>query len=490
MTDLEDLSGLLEGQRRAFAVRPPGYDERMAALATLRDAVMANEAALVGAMDADFGGRSPDETRLLELFPLLAQIQHVRRHLKGWMRPRRARSPWFLWPSWAYTRYEPLGVVGVTGAWNYQVLLTLGPMVDALGAGNHVIVKPSELAPLTADVIAGLIGEAFPSERVACVTGGVDVARAFAALPFDHLLFTGSTRVGREVMHAAADNLTPITLELGGKSPAIVHASYPIETAARRIMAGKLWNAGQTCVAPDYLLLPKGRSEIFEHAARSAVAEMYPDPTGRFGLTRILNDAHRERLRAMVEEAVAGGARIAELTGNEDCASAAVATHGEPHDTPGGTGTASSRVFLPTLVFDAPPGCRVLEEEIFGPILPVMEYDETEEAIAFVRARPRPLALYYFDRNKRRVDALLGRLPSGGATVNDCVFHFVQHGLPFGGVGESGMGRYRGRAGFETFSNCRAVMMQRRLALTSLFRPPIEGTKRKLLDLAMKVVSR
>lgn len=482
MTRTADLRELLEGQRRAFAAEPPDYDERMAALGTLRDAVVSGERALTKAMDADFGGRSADESRLLEIFPLLAQIRHVRRRLKGWMRPRSGRSSWYLWPSRAVTRYEPLGVVGIMGAWNYQLLLTLGPLVDALGAGNHVIVKPSEMAPRTAEAIAGIIGDAFPVERVACVTGNVDVARAFSALPFDHLLFTGSSRIGREVMRAAAEHLTPVTLELGGKSPAIVHPSYPVDLAARRIMAGKLWNGGQTCVAPDYLLLPKGRADEFEQAARAAVAEMYPDPTGPRGLTRILDGAHLERLRAMVGEAVTVGARVVELAGDEG---AGAATTQAPR-----SAGRSHRFFPPTLVFDLPPDSRLLEEEIFGPILPVVEYEAIEEAVAFVRARPRPLALYYFDRNTRRVDALLERLPSGGVTANDCVFHFVQHGLPFGGVGESGMGRYHGRAGFETFSNRRAVMTQRRLALTSLLRPPLTGMKRRLLNLALKVASR
>lgn len=475
MTTPERVRELFEAQRRAREPGDADYRSRMEWLARLRQAVVAREAELVAALDADFGGRAAEETRALELFPLLDQIRHARRHLKGWMGRHRVGSSWFLFPSRAYYRYEPLGVVGVIGAWNYQVLLSLGPLVDALAAGNRVMIKPSELAPRSAEVIAALVGEAFPPERVACATGGPEVGRTLSELPFDHLLFTGSARVGRQVLRAAAKNLTPVTLELGGKSPAIVHASYPVERAARRILAGKLLNAGQTCLAPDYVLLPAGREAAFEAAARRAVSELYPDLPGTRDYTRIVDREHLERLRELVEEARAGGARVVPLAGQRPVEGRAV------------TG---DLLLTPTLVFEPPAASTLMTEEIFGPVLPVIAYDDIESAIEFVTARPRPLALYCFDRDAGRADALLRRLPSGGATVNGTLLHFGQHRLPFGGVGESGMGRYHGMDGFATFSHKRGVMVQSRWAPIALVRAPYEGLTRRLVDLVMKVVSR
>jgi len=464
-----NLRERLDAQRRAFDAGPPDYSRRMEALAGLGDALRAREAELVQALDDDFGGRSPDETRMLELFPLLDQIGHARRHLRGWMRRRRVRGTWYLWPSRAFYQYQPLGVVGVIGAWNYQLLLTLGPLVDALTAGNHAMVKPSERAPRTAGVIASLLADVFPLDYVTCVTGGVEVARSFSALPFDHLIFTGSADVGRDVMRAAAANLTPVTLELGGKSPAILHESYPLELAVRRIMTGKLYNAGQTCVAPDYVLVPAGREAAFEAEARRVVKALYPRLAADPDYTHIVDARHDERLEALVADAEAAGARVVKLATAD----------------PG-----SGRVFPPTLVFGPTGGMRVMREEIFGPVLPVVACANVEAAIDFVSARPRPLALYYFDEDRRRVDHVLARTLSGGVTVGDCVFHLAQHRLPFGGVGASGMGQYRGFDGFVTFSKKRGVMVQRRIALTAFFRPPYTGRTRRILRWLMRFAAR
>lgn len=463
------LRAALEAQRSAFARGAPGRADRMAALATLRSALRRHEDALVAAMSADFGGRSATETRMLELFPLYDQIRHARRHLRRWMRRRRVPSSWFLRPSTAFYQYQPLGVVGVIGAWNYQLLLTLGPLVDALAAGNHVIVKPSEVTPRSADVIARLIGEAFPAEYVHCVTGGPDVAAEFAALPFDHLFFTGSGRVGGLVLKAAADNLTPVTLELGGKSPAIVHESYPLRTAGQRIMTGKLFNAGQTCVAPDYVLLPAGLEAAFEAEARQAVARMYPTLAGNVDYTRIATLRHWERLQALLADAAAKGARIV------------------PVDAQGEAGTPGDRFVPPTLVFGATADMTLMQEEIFGPILPVLPYRTLEDALAFVNARPKPLALYYFDGDRRRVDRVLAGTLSGGVTVNDCVYHLGQHNLPFGGVGASGMGHYHGFDGFQTFSKKRPVMVQPRWSPVDWFAPPFHGRHGRLLRALLKL---
>jgi coniferyl-aldehyde dehydrogenase len=337
-------------------------------------------------------------------------------------------------------------------------------VIDAIAAGNHVMIKPSEITPRSAAVIAGIVADTFPPGYVTCVTGGADVAAAFSALPFDHLFFTGSTRVGTLVMQAAAKNLTPVTLELGGKSPAILHEGFPLRRAVERVMVGKLYNAGQTCVAPDYVLLPEGREAEFEDEARRVVASLYPRLVDNRDYTRIVSNVHYARLRALVDDAVRCGARVVEI------------------NPAGERGTPENRVLPPTLVFGATGEAAVMREEIFGPVLPVVTYRTLDEAIAFVNARPRPLALYYFDNDASRVDRVLSSTLSGGATINDCIYHLVQHNLPFGGVGPSGQGHYHGFDGFQSFSKKRGVMVQSRWSATSLFRPPYGRRSGRILD--------
>jgi coniferyl-aldehyde dehydrogenase len=466
----ESLRTLLDAQRTAFVRGAPDYAHRMHALGTLRDALRAAEPDLVRAVSDDFGGRSRDETLMLELFPLYDQIRHARKHLRRWMRRRRVGSSWFLLPSRAFVQYQPLGVAGVIGAWNYQLLLTIGPMIDALAAGNHVMIKPSEITPRSAEVIKAMVAASFPADYVTCVTGGPDVGSAFAALPFDHLFYTGSARVGQLVMQAATPNLTPVTLELGGKSPAIVHESYPLPLAVERIVGRKLYNAGQTCVAPDYVLLPAGKEREFEEESQKLVGALYPRLADA-DYTRIVSVRHFERLHAAAQDATTKGARLVTLGGGEV------------------RGTLDDRIFPPTLVFAPNDTMTVMRDEIFGPILPVVTYRSLDEAIAFVNARPRPLALYYFDENSRRVDDLLSRTMSGGVTVNDCVFHLAQHNLPFGGVGSSGMGHYHGFDGFAMFSKKRGVMVQARWSPIALLRPPW-GQRRRLMDALIKIATR
>ena len=468
----EILAARLEAQRAAFARQPPDYQKRMRALAALRDGVHARQEDLARAISQDFGGRSREETMMLELFPFYDQIRHARRHLKNWMRRRRVRSSWFLRPGRAYFQYQPLGVVGVIGAWNYQLLLTLGPVVDALAAGNHVIVKPSEVTTRSAELIAAIIAAAFPPEYVTCVTGGPETASALTSLRFDHLLFTGSTRVGSLVMQAAAPNLTPVTLELGGKSPAILHRSYPMRRAVERIMTAKLYNAGQTCVAPDYVLLPEGQERAFEEEARRFVAATFPRLVDNSDYTRIVNGRHYERLQGAVEDATKRGGRVVTLS------------------PAGESGTADNRVFPPTLVFAPDDAMLLLQQEIFGPVLPVVTYRTLDEAVAYVNERPRPLSLYYFDQDKHRIDEVVSRTRSGGVTINDCIYHLAQHNLPFGGVGPSGFGQYHGFDGFVTFSKKRPVMVQSRWSPLSLFRPPYSARTRSLINAVLKIALR
>ena len=423
---------------------------------------------LAEAITKDFGRRSPDETRLLEILPLTDLIRHTRRSLRSWMKPTRARSTWFLLPSRAYTIPQPLGVVGIIGAWNYPLLLTLGPLIDAIASGNHAIVKPSELAPRTASALTAMIADTFPSTYVAAVTGGPDVAEELVSLPLDHVIFTGSARVGQLVMRAASANLTPVTLELGGKSPAIIHSSFPLEIALRRILAGKLYNAGQTCIAPDYLLVTAGSESQIVQRASDVVRGLYPTLVANPDYTRIVNGTRYAALQRLVGDAAARGARVVTLNpASEAC-------------------DADNRVFPPTLIFGAPLDAEVMREEIFGPILPVVEYDSLDAAITFVNARPRPLALYYFDRDRSRIDRVIRTTVSGGVTINDVVLHIAQHNLPFGGVGASGMGHYHGRAGFEQLSKRKGVMIQARRPFTSWFAPPFTDAKRKWIRLLLR----
>ena len=455
---------MLAAQRMAFAHQPPDASRRIRALRALLKAVRGRREEFVQAISEDFGGRARQETLLLEVFPLVDTIRHAMRHLPQWMRPRPAAAGWQFMPGRARVIYQPLGAVGIIGAWNYPLLLSLSPLVSALAAGNHAMLKPSELAPRTADLLARLVSELFPPDYVTVVTGGAEIGAAFAALPFDHLLFTGSTRVGKLIMRAASEHLTPVTLELGGKSPALVHADFPARTAAARIMAGKLFNAGQTCIAPDYVLVAAGAREEFVRLAADAAAAMYPRLVDNPDFTRIVNREHYRRLRSLVEDAVLKGAGMLEVNPAREAANE------------------HNRVFPPTVLWNVTDEMAVMREEIFGPVLPVVAYRSLDEAIEYVNARPRPLALYYFDRNSKRVESVLARTTSGGVTVNDTLFHIAQNDLPFGGVGPSGMGSYHGFDGFLTFSKKKGVFLQSRFTTLGMLRPPYGALARRMAD--------
>lgn len=452
------LRGSFDRQKSAFRQDASlAYTQRVKALDALLHGVLKYEDALIKAMNDDFGNRSRHETQFLEMVPLVDEIRHAKRNLHRWMQPQGVAVNWQFRPSRAKLVYQPLGVVGVIGAWNYPLLLTLSPLANALAAGNHVMVKPSEFAPSTAETVRKLISELFPEEYVTVITGGADASAAFAALPFDHLIFTGSTRVGKMVMKAAADNLTPVTLELGGKSPALVHESYPMSVAADRICSAKLWNAGQTCVAPDCALVPAHKVHEFVQHCESIISRQFPHLVLNADYTSMIHEDAWRRMKELVNDAASKGAQVIEVNPeNDNC-------------------TAGNRVFPPTLLLNADSSMRAMQEEIFGPVLPVIAYSSLDDALAFVNARPRPLALYYFDRNQKRIDKVLEQTVSGGVTVNDCIFHFPQHRLPFGGVGPSGMGAYHGLDGFRTFSKTKGVLLQNSLVgafLGRLFKPP------------------
>ena len=435
--------------RRSALVERASRQARLDALAAL---VHDNAERFVTAISADFGHRSAHETRLLELFPSLESIRHTRSHFGAWMKPKRkAASIWFR-PGRARIIPQPLGVVGIIVPWNYPLYLAVSPLAAALAAGNRVMIKMSEFTPRTGELLAELVAKYFAADDVSVVLGDATVGADFAHLPFDHLLFTGSTKVGHDIMRMAADNLTPVTLELGGKSPAIVGPDYSMAKAAERIMVGKLLNAGQTCIAPDYVLVPAGREQAFLEAARAVVAKCFPALATTPDYTSIVNDRHYQRLQGYLTDAQARGAKIEPL-------STATADEGR-------------RKLPPLALLNVDDNMRVMQDEIFGPLLPVLAYKDLDAAIAYVNQHPRPLALYCFENDAGRRDRLLNETVAGGVTVNDTILHIAQEELPFGGVGPSGMGHYHGIEGFKTFSKQKAVFYQSWLNGMSLFNPP------------------
>jgi coniferyl-aldehyde dehydrogenase len=447
-----EARGLLEAQRAA-ALRDgvPSCQARLDALDTLQKQVREYRRPFAEAISADFGSRSPAESDLAEIMTVLSGIRHIQRHLARWMKPQRRSVHWTFQPGKARIIYQPLGVVGVISPWNYPLMLSLGPLADALGAGNRVIVKPSEFTPRTSTLLQKMVAEIFPADQVAVVLGGPDLAAEFSRLPFDHLLFTGSTAVGRHVMRAAADNLTPVTLELGGKSPVIVCRDYPLKKAARTVAIGKFLNAGQTCIAPDYALVPADLTETFAEAVIAQTRRLYPAIAGNSDYTSIVSDRHYRRLRDLIESALAMGARV--MTREDKAAE-------------------TERKLPPTVILDATAAMPVMQEEIFGPILPIIPYADLDQAISHVNAGPKPLALYCFSNDRAAVETILARTSSGGVTVNGTLVHCAQDDLPFGGVGPSGTGAYHGRDGFIRLSHARSVFEIGRLSALERLAPP------------------
>jgi coniferyl-aldehyde dehydrogenase len=431
------VRAIFDGQRHASRHLPaPTLTQRLQSLDKLSDLVKNNGPAVAAAISADFGARSVVETELLEIVPALNAIRHARRKLSSWMKPRRRPVDLTFQPASAWIRYEPLGVVGIISPWNYPLLLALSPLVDAISAGNRVMLKPSDLTPAFSALLKDLIAQRFDAAEVAVVVGDIDTARLFSSLPFDHLLFTGSTAVGRQVMQAAAANLTPVTLELGGKSPAVVCADYPLAKAARSIAFGKFLNAGQTCIAPDYVLVPTAQARTFGELLIAEAKRSYPTVAANADYSGVLLPRQRERLTRALEEARSAGATIL--------------SHGEPDCLAVGK-------FPLTVVIGAPADGVLLREEIFGPILPVVPYETLDEALSFIAERERPLALYCFTNDGASRSKVLDSAVSGGVTLNGTLLHIAQDALPFGGIGPSGTGAYHGHDGFLRLSHARSV---------------------------------
>jgi coniferyl-aldehyde dehydrogenase len=464
-TPIDRLPALLEVLRHAQAAKVPDFAQRRDDLRRLRDTFRRRLPEMVEAVNADFGGRSPQETLVSDGMTTMTELSHVLAHLRGWMRPKRRGVNLAFLPARAEVRQVPLGVVGIMAPWNYPVNLSLIPLIAAIAAGNHVLLKPSEHTPRTAEFLRALLGEVFPLDRVTVATGGPELASAFAALPFDHLFFTGSTALGRKVMQAAAPNLTPVTLELGGKSPAVIAPGYPLDAAVERIVAGKCFNAGQTCIAPDYVLLPRASVDEFIAKATASVARRYPTLANNADVTAVVNERQFERLQSIVADARTRGVRVVE------CAP------------PPGDGR---RILPLTLLIDPPEDARAMQEELFGPILPLKPYDDHAQAIEYVRSHDRPLAFYPFDHDQARLERTLGTVVAGGVCVNDTMIHFAQHDLPFGGVGPSGMGHYHGHAGFVALTKAMPVLRQSRFNAVGLFDPPYGKVADRLLKLLIR----
>ncbi len=431
--------------------------------------IEAHERDIVTAIGDDFGARPPQETRLAELFVVGAGIAHTKRHLRRWMAPQHVATPLYLWPGRSRVLRQPVGVVGVISPWNYPVQLALLPALAGLAAGNRVMLKPSELTPRTSALLERMVAEHFSDDEFAVVTGGPEVGEAFSHLPFDHLFFTGSTAVGRRIATAAAGNLTPVTLELGGKSPALIHADADFGTMVPRLLTGKLLNAGQTCIAPDYALVPASRVEEFTAFVGGAARSQYPSFRGNPDYTSIINDAHHGRLTALIDDAVRKGARAV------------------PLETGPAAGSSADRRLAPTLLVGVNDSMAVMNEEIFGPVLPVEAYDGLDQAIGRINARPRPLSMYMFGGDARARRRVLDQTTAGGVTVDDTLLHFSNENLPFGGVGASGLGAYHGERGFLTFTHQKAVFVQPRLSFTWLLRPPYGKRFERVLALLKKI---
>ncbi len=438
------------------------------------DVLLKYQDKMVAALNSDFSCRAREVSLLTDVAASVTPLKHARKHLRKWMKPERRPTmfPLNLLGGRSRIEYQPLGVVGVISPWNFPVNLTFGPLAGILAAGNRALIKPSEFTPATSEVMAEMVAEAWDEKEVALFTGGPEVGQAFSGLAFDHLLFTGATSVARHIMAAAARNLVPVTLELGGKSPVIVSRSADIEKSLERIMLGKTLNAGQICLAPDYLMVPEEKLDAVIAAAQKAVTAMYPSILDNPEYTAVVNQRHYERLTGYLREAEERGARTIPIN-----------PAGEDFQAREG-----SRKIPPTLIAQPAEDLKVMQEELFGPLLPIRTYKDFNETIEYVNANPRPLAAYYFGQDKDEERAVLTRTTSGGACINDVIMHIMQEELPFGGVGPSGMGAYHGEKGFRTFSHAKSIYRQAGVNVGKLggMLPPYGKATEKTISMQVK----
>ena len=466
-----DLDAILAAQKMAFNAQPnPPWSVRKANLQKLGKAIADHEAEFQKAISEDFGNRAYEETTIAEMLVIQGGIHHAIKHTKHWMRTRRAPTAMQYKPASSHIVPQPLGVIGIISPWNYPLQLAIMPLIGALGAGNRTMIKPSEYTPRLSDLLKRVLGTIFSDEEVFVATGGVKIAQAFSALPFDHLIFTGSTSVGKIVAAAAAKNLVPCTLELGGKSPTIIDDSANMSLAVPRIANGKLLNAGQTCVAPDYVLMPSAKINSFSDALIKKAEEFYPTIAGNDDYTSIIADSHYARLQNLLEDAENKGAHI-QVAGDDDKQQLAK----------------ERRVPL-TVVTNTTPDMKIMQEEIFGPLLPIVASETLDDAMSYVQSKERPLALYWFGEDKKKRDRVLNETISGGVSINETAWHVVQEDIPFGGVGPSGMGAYHGEHGFQAFSHMKGVFLQSRFSQGKALFPPYTNKTHKMLGLMKKIV--
>ncbi len=427
----------LEQQKAAFLLAPyPSESLRKQQLKALKKSLLKHKDKLIKAVSADFGHRSEDESLLADVMPTVMSIDHTLAHLRDWMKPEKRQVSMLFQPATSRIMYQPLGVIGIMSPWNYPIFLSLGPLIAAIAAGNRAIIKPSEYTPYANRVLSEIIQEAFTPDEVVLVEGDAEMAAGFSGLAFDHLIFTGSTEIGKKVMASAAQNLTPVTLELGGKSPAIIADDVSADFAVERMLYGKCLNAGQTCVAPDYVLCPENKLEDLIKAFKQQFNQLYPNlDCGDF--TCIVNDRQHQRLQAWLEDAKQKGAEIHSLSDKAPD---------------------QANMMPLQLLTQVNDDMTMMQEEIFGPLLPIIPYSDLKQAITYVNQRPRPLALYLFTKNKHTENQVLMETHAGGVSINDTVNHVAQEDLPFGGIGPSGMGKYHAKEGFLTFSAAKPIL--------------------------------
>jgi len=456
------LQTILNTQRVAFKLMPyPDYLQRIADLKKLKKLLLTHQEEFIDAMSVDFGHRCADDSRVGDILTTISGINYCIKELKSWMRPKRRSIGLLFQPASGKVLYQPLGIVGIISPWNYPLFLSLGPLTAALAAGNKAMIKMSEYTPKTSELLASLISQVFDQDQVAVIGGDASVAAEFSSLKFDHLFFTGSTSIGKLVMKAAAENLVPVTLELGGKSPSIIDDSIDIKTAVSRFILAKTLNSGQTCVAPDYILCPEDKVDELNTELKIQYKKMFPTILDNNDCTSIINDTQYERIQGMLSDAVSKGATVVPMS--------------EEHQ------KNSNRQMPLTLIIDPTDDMHVLQEEIFGPILPIISYKNVKQAIEYINNRERPLALYIFSFNQQFQQKILLNTHSGGVCINDAAFHVANEDLPFGGVGASGMGSYHGEEGFKTFSHAKAVLTRGKINLAPLLFPPYGKTIHRLI---------
>lgn len=465
---ISHLSELFQRQRSSYLAAPnPDHDMRRERLTQLKAAVLRFKTPLVEALSQDYGHRSVDDSLISDIMPVINNINYSLKNLKRWLKPSARHAGILLAPAKVTVHYQPLGVIGIIVPWNFPVMLSIGPLVTAIAAGNHAMLKLSEFTPATNQVIKQLLAEVFDESHVAVIEGEADVAAEFSALPFDHLLFTGSTTVGRHVMRAAANNLTPVTLELGGKSPVIIAPDMPLEIAVERMIYGKCLNAGQICVAPDYMLCPKAKVDDFIAAYRAKFKTMYGVINNNKDYGSIINTRQFDRIITVLNDAKAKGARVISATDEAI--------------------NSQNRKLATQLITNTNEDMLLMQEEIFGPLLPIIGYNSLDEAIQYINYRARPLALYIMSFDEPCQQKILQQTHSGGVCINETVFHVAADDAPFGGIGPSGMGHYHGKEGFLTFSHAKTVLSRGRFNTGKFVHPPY-GTfiQRMLMKLFLR----